>query len=249
MKNRNRRTSHASSLLLSALMSAPLLGQQGTTPPAPPTIEVTGNGEAKATPDRALVMVGVQTRGRTAAIAGQENARVATAILEAVRAAGIAREQVSTLNYHVAPSYRYYPDGRKPELTGYDASNTVRVEVRSLDLVGKVIDASLAAGATNINGVSFYASQLDAVKRDAMARATTDARLTAEVIAKAAGGTLGPLQSVTSQMGEAPRPYPMMAMAARAASDAPTPIEAPTEQTVQATVVARFTFIPAAPPR
>lgn len=242
--NRNRRNARASSMLLSALMAAPALAQ-GTTPPSPPVIEVNGSGESKVSPDRALVLIGVQNRGRTAALAGQENAKVATAILDALRAAGIARDQVSTLNYNVAPQYRYFPDGRKPELTGYEATNTVRVEVRALDLVGKVIDASLAAGATNITGVTFYASQLDAVKRDAMGRATVDARLNAEAIAKAAGGTLGPLLSVSSQMTDVPRPMPMMAMAMRGkAADEPTPIESPTEITVNATVVARFTFIP-----
>ena len=241
--NRNRRTAKAKSLLLSALFAAPLAAQ-GAAAPTPPTIEVGGSGEAKVAPDRAIVLIGVQNRGRTAALAGQENARIATAILEAVRSAGIAREQVSTLNYNMAPSYRYFPDGRKPELTGYEASNTVRVEVRALEQVGKVIDASLAAGATNINGVTFYASQIDAVKRDALARATVDARLNAEAIAKAAGGTITQLLSVSSQMSEVPRAMPMMAMAMRKSADEATPIEAPTEQTVSATVVARFVFQP-----
>jgi hypothetical protein len=235
----------ATTLLLSALMTAPLAAQTTIAPPAPPTIEVTGTGEAKVTPDRALVYVGVQTKGRTAALAGADNAKLANAILEAVRAAGIARDQIGTMNYSVNPSYRYYPDGRKPELTGYDASNTVRIEVRSLDLVGKVIDASLGAGANNISGISFFASQMDATRREALGAATTDARLSAEVMAKAAGGTLGPLVSISSQMAEPPHQFPMMAMAMRAkGADEATPVVAPTEQTVNATVVGRWQFIP-----
>ena len=88
---KTRRPSKTSSLLLSALLAAPLAAQSAGTAPPPPTVEVTGSGEAKVTPDRALVYVGVQTKGRTAALAGQENARLATAILDAVRTAGIAR--------------------------------------------------------------------------------------------------------------------------------------------------------------
>jgi uncharacterized protein len=246
---KSRRQSKTSSLLLGALFAAPLAAQNASAPPAPPTIEVTGGGEAKVTPDRALVYVGVQTKGRTAALAGQENAKLATAVLDAVRAAGIAREQIGTMNYNVNPSYRYYPDGRKPELTGYDATNTVRVEVRNLELVGKVIDAALGAGANNISGINFFASQLDATKREALGNATTNARLSAEVIAKAAGGALGALVSVTSQMQEMPHPMePMMAMSMRAkAADEPTPIAAPTEQTVTAMVTARWQFVPGAP--
>jgi uncharacterized protein len=243
-----RRSSKTSSLLFSALIASPLGAQAAATPPAPPTIEVGGSGEAKVTPDRALIYLGVQTKGRTAALAGQENARLATAILEAVRVAGIPRDQISTMNYSVNPAYRYYPDGRKPELTGYDASNTVRIEVRSLDLVGKVIDASLGAGANTISGLSYFASQLDATKRDALGNATTNARLSAEVMAKAAGGTLGPLVSLTSQMMESPQPFPVMAMSMRGkAADESTPVVAPTEQTVTASVVGRWQFIPAVP--
>lgn len=246
---KTRRPSKTSSLLLSALLAAPLAAQSAGTAPPPPTVEVTGSGEAKVTPDRALVYVGVQTKGRTAALAGQENARLATAILDAVRTAGIAREQVGTMNYNVSPAYRYYPDGRKPELTGYDATNTVRVEVRNLELVGKVIDAALGAGANNISGISFFASQIDATKREALGAATTNARLGAEVIAKAAGGTLGALVSISSQLQDMPRPMdqPMvMSMRAKAA-DEPTPIAAPTEQTVTAVVVGRWQFMPGAP--
>jgi uncharacterized protein len=244
-----RRSTKTPSLLLSALLSAPLAAQSQNSAPAVPTIEVSGAGEAKVTPDRALIYVAVQTKARTAALAGQENAKLATAILEAVRSAGIAREQISTMGYSVSPSYRYYPDGRKPELTGYDATNTVRVEVRNLDLVGKVIDASLGAGANNINGVSFYASQIDAVQREALANATTNARLSAEAMAKAAGGSLGSLVTLSSQMSDVPHPMPVMAMSMRAkAADEATPVVAPTEQTVNATVIGRWQFIPG-PPR
>jgi uncharacterized protein YggE len=240
-----RRPHRTASLLLGALLASPLGAQAVSAAHTPPMIEVTGTGETKVTPDRALVYVGVQTKGRTAALAGAENARLANAVLAAVRAAGVAREQVGTMNYSVSPSYRYYPDSRKPELTGYDASNTVRVDVRSVDLVGRVIDAALGAGANNISGISFYASQLDSVRREAMAAATTDARLSAEVMARAAGGTLGPLISLTTQMNDGPRPYVMQAMAMRGkAADESTPVVAPTEQTVNASVIGRWQFLP-----
>jgi len=243
-----RRSLTTQSLLLGALLASPPLGAQlAVTPPAPPLIEVAGTGEAKVTPDRALIYVGVQTKGRTAALAGQENAKLANAILSAVRDAGIARDQIGTMNYSVSPNYRYYPDNRKPELTGYDATNTVRVDVRAVDLVGKVIDAALGAGANTISGISFYASQMDSVRRQAMANATIDARLSAEAMARAAGGSLGPMISLTSQMNEQPRPYVMAAMAMRGkAAEESTPVVAPTEQTVNASVVGRWQFMPAA---
>jgi len=87
---------------------------------------------------------------------------------------------------------------------------------------------------------------MDSVRRQAMANATTDARLSAESMARAAGGSLGPMISLTSQMNEQPRPYVMAAMAMRGkAADESTPVVAPTEQTVNASVVGRWQFMPA----
>ena len=243
-----RSSSRAASLLLSVMCSAPLVAQSTPTPPPQPIIEASGSGEAKITPDRAWVTIAVQNRARTAAVAGQENAKTTAAVLEAIRRAGVAREQISTSAYTVSPQYRYFPDGRKPELTGYEARNTVRVEIRALEVLSKVIDTSLAAGATNVGGVQFFASQLDATRRTALGNATSDARLNAEAMAKAAGGSLGALLVLTSQnltgaqeMDYAPRAV-QMTMAKSA--DEPTPIVAPTEQTVAASVTGRWQFIP-----
>lgn len=236
-------------LVLAAL--APALLAQGvpagpSNAPSPPTIEVAGQGEVTAMPDRAQVLVTVQVRARTASAAGTENAQRSQRVLDALRAAGVPREQLATLGYSVQPAYRYPGEGRSPELVGYDARNTVRVELRQVDQVGRAIDAALAAGANDVAGVSFYLSNLSAVKRDALAAATSDARLGAEAIARAAGGTLGALLSITTQEGEMPRPMPMaMAMRADAAEKAPTPIYAPTEQTVTGRVVGRWLFVPA----
>lgn len=214
-------------------------------PPEPmPLIEVTGSADVKVMPDRALVFVSVQNRGRTAALAGQENARRAAAVQEAIRAAGVAREQLSTSDYSVQPQYTY-PANKPPELNGYQAGNTVRVEVRALENVGKVIDAALAAGATNIGSVSFYVSNLDAVRREALAAATRDARLSAEAMAVAAGGRLGSLQFITTGSVQPPSiPVPMMMRASAPAEEkVDTPIAAPSEQVVSMSVTARWQYV------
>ncbi len=235
------------SLLLLAVVAPVLVAQEGLRPvPGPPMIEVAGAGEAKATPDRAHVFVTVQTKARTAAAAGQENATRSQRVLQAIRALGIPATQLATLDYTVQPTYTYPGDGKPPVLAGYEARNTVRVEVRELPQVGPVLDAALGAGANTIGGVNFFLSNPDGVRREALAAATTDARLSAEVIAKAAGGTLGGLLLITTQDDDRPRPVPMVAMAARAEmAKADTPITPPSEQTVTARVVARWAFIPA----
>lgn len=238
----------ATPLLLAAL--APALLAQGAPPPrdpAPPMIEVAGHGEVTTMPDRAQVLVTVQVRAKTAAAAGTENATRAQRVMDAIRTAGIPREQLATQGFTVQPSYTYPGDGKSPILTGYEARNTVRVEVRQLEQLGRVIDAALGAGANDIAGVSFYQSNPSAPRRDALAAATADARMAAEAIAKAAGGSLGALLMISTQQDDGPRPvYATMAMRAEsAAPKADTQLYAPTEQQVTGRVIARWLFVPA----
>ena len=136
-----------------------------------------------------------------------------------------------------------YANGQAPRVTGYTVNNEIRAEVPAIGRVGTVIDAALAKGANQINRLEMESSQADSARRVAMANAVTAARADAESMARAAGGHLGPLLAIQSSMSSMPRPM-FAAVAGGIARDAaPTPIEAG-EQTVSATVNARWTFVP-----
>lgn len=225
---------------------APALDAQTaqTAQPTVPAIEVTGTAEARVVPDRATVFIGVRTRAATAAAAAQENARKQRAILDTLRAAGLPNEQIKTADYTVAPETRYDNATQTTHVTGYTVSNTIVAEVRRIEQVSTVIDAALAKGSNQISALQFYSSVADSVRRAALAEATINARREAEVLAMAAGGTLGPLLELSSQTPMI-RPFTTamsaMAMGARADTMMPTPIEAG-EQTISATVSARWAF-------
>jgi uncharacterized protein YggE len=208
-----------------------------------PQIVTTGVGEARVTPDRATIFIGLQTRAATAAAAGTENARRQRAILDTLRALGLTSEQLSTINYNVSPEMQYSPNGQTPpKVTGYTVTNTVRADVRRIDDIGKVIDASLAKGANEISSLNFYSSKADSVRRSAMAAAVANARADAEVLAKAGGGSVGSLIEISTSEQTQPPILQRMAMAAPAVKQ--TPIEAG-EQTFSASVTVRWTFVPA----
>jgi uncharacterized protein YggE len=118
----------------------------------------------------------------------------------------------------------------------------VRVDIRKIDEVGKAIDAALAGGANNIGSLQFTASNADSARHDAYARATAQARGDAEALAKAAGGTLGPLLELTASGDNGARPV-MYARAMAGAAAAPTPIDAG-PITVNVSVNARWQFLP-----
>lgn len=232
----------ASSLFLASSLSAQTITPSGGT--LVPQITVSGEGEARAVPDRAMITVGVQSRAATAAVAAAENARKQTAILDTLRRLGFAPEQLTTANYNVSPEMQYDQQGQRPRVIGYVVSNTVRVDVRRLAQTGAVIDAALARGANEVHGLNFYLSNPAPARQTAIADGVARARADAEALARAAGGRVGQLLELSTA---APGPVlfqkSMMADARGGAESIATPISVG-EEVVRATVHARWAFVP-----
>jgi uncharacterized protein YggE len=121
----------------------------------------------------------------------------------------------------------------------------VQVEIRTIADVGKVIDAALGAGATNVGSLQLYPSNTEAARREAVQQAVTRARTEAETGAAAAGGSLGTLLELTIDPIGFPQPLArVMATGAAVGNMAmPTPIETG-ESVVTAVVRARWQFVP-----
>jgi uncharacterized protein len=229
--------------LLALLFVASIAGAQQPVVTAPPVpqIHTTGRGEVRAAPDRASILFAVETRAATAAAAGSENARRQRAVLDTLRRLGLTDDVLGTTGYQVTPEMSY-GEGRAPRVIAYVARNTIRVEVRRVDMLGRYIDAALAAGANQISALQLYSSRDDELRREALAAAVTRAKADAEAMARAAGGTLGTLLELQSSF-EFPRPIPVDAIRV-ASREADTPI-VPGDQTVSAVVTGRWAFVPA----
>lgn len=234
-----RRLLLAGMLLPSAIQSQ----DSDTRTPPPPQLIVSARAETKITPDRATVHISVQTRAPNAAAAASENAQIQQRVFAALRALGVRDEHLSTTGYNVQPEYRHEPN-REPRVVGYVVTNTVVAELQRVDLVGRVLDAALGAGANLISGLHFFASNTEAARREALGRAIEIARQDAEVMARAAGGSLGPLleASVGAFIRPPPRPVMMRGMAMAAAEVADTPVS-PGTQTVAVDVTTRWRFL------
>lgn len=211
--------------------------------PVRPVLTVSASGEVELVPDRATLGVAVETRGRSAAEAATANARVQTAVMEAIKAAGISAAQIRTSALSVQPEYQYPDGGGRPTIVGYVAANRVTVEVRELARTGAVIDAALAKGATSVDGPRFSASEPAPAREAALEQAVRKARAEAEAIASAAGVRLGGVLEISTD--EAPvevRAEDSM-MRVRAMSAAPsTPIETGTLK-VRASVTIKFLIL------
>jgi uncharacterized protein YggE len=206
-----------------------VVGASGTVP----GITVVGSGTARTVPDVADWSFGVQSDADTASAALKAAADATKRIVNALRNAGIAKEDLRTEQVSLYP--RTTDDGRA--VIGYTASSTVHATVKDLGKAGSVVDAAVEAGANQIYGPTLRVSDSRAQYRAAADAAFDDARAHAEALAAKAGVTLGgPIAIVES--GGSP---PVFAEGERLAADAAqgVPIE-PGTQEIGATLTVTF---------
>lgn len=201
-------------------------------------IQASGEGVVRVRPDQATVSIGVETQAATAGQAQAENARRAQAVSERLLGLGLGREDLQTAWVGLSPVYEY--GGGASRLVGYRALNQLRVRLADPSQVGRVLDAAVAAGANQVQGVAFGLRDEAAARREALSKAVEDARARAEAMATAAGVRLGEVVAVTE--GGPPGPNPLLRMAAgvpETAGSAATPVE-PGELEVRAAVTVAF---------
>ena len=109
-------------------------------------------------------------------------------------------------------------------------------EVSDVGEAASLIDAAVEAGANSISGPGLSSSNSEELYRQALAKAVGEARERAQVLAKAAGRSVGEIESIVEGSAAMPLPY-----AERAALDASVPI-VPGEQETTATVSVTFSL-------
>ena len=150
-------------------------------------ITVTGSGEVLIPADVAVISLGVNVRSAEAPSAQAEANEVIAKIREALTAAGIDEEDISTGYINLYAAYDYSSSVER--ITGYNASSTLAVKVTDMTRVGEVIDLAFGAGANMLDGVSFSVQDETAARADALRMAVEDAKAKAAVLAEAAGFT------------------------------------------------------------
>ncbi len=189
------------------------------------TITVTGEGEASAAPDMAVIQIGVRTEAPTAADALRQNSENMSATIDTLKKLGVENRDIQTSGLSINPRYNYDQNRSNPEVIGFTASNNVTVRLRDLDNAGAVIDQAVQSGANSLGGISFAFSDSKPLMDEARKKAVADAKAKATLLTDAAGVRLGKL--VTIQEGYAAPPQPKMYSARmEMASDAAVPMEA-----------------------
>lgn len=182
-------------LLTGLLMAAPCLA--GTALPDAPHVVTHGEGKATAKPDLARITLNAQYRNANAATAKQSVDRGVEAFLDLAPEFGLNPDDISASDVSVSEDVEYDDRDRRTS-NGFVANREIRVKLRSLDKLGALLDAALAAGITEIENVTFESSREPELRREARDKAIADAREKASGLATAFGGALGPVYSINS---------------------------------------------------
>jgi uncharacterized protein YggE len=202
-------------------------------------ISVSGTGEAFGEPDIALITLGVQAQAEDVATAREEAAATAQALIDSVKANGVAERDIQTTQFEIQPQYDF-SQGRSPTIIGYEVTNVLTIRVRKIDSTSKILDDATAAGgnSTVVRSVSFTIDDPTELRAEARSLALKEARAKAEQLANDAGVSLGDVLSISENIGFSPQPAALDAIAAPR-TGAATPIETG-ELQVSVTVSVRY---------
>jgi uncharacterized protein len=225
----------AALVLVAAALAGVGLPEQARSDEGAPArgITVTASGKVESIPDRAALEIGVETQAGSAKSAMGQNADRLADVIDALRKAGVAKDDLQTSQVYLWPQRE--SDGNT--VTGYQAQNTVSV-VLDVEKAGAAVDAAVAAGANVVSGPSLSVADRDELYREALKDAVEAGRAKARAIADAAGVKVGRVTAVVESAGyelSPPMPY-----AAQARDSVATTQIAPGKQAIEASVTVTF---------
>ncbi|MFC4119369.1 SIMPL domain-containing protein [Nonomuraea zeae] len=196
-------------------------------------ITVVGEGAVLAAPDMLRLHAGVEVRRASAAESFAAVRAAAARLAEALREAGVAAQDVRTVELSLGPEYEAYP-----KVAAYRAAQGVEVVVRDVARADHVIDTVAGVGEeARLNGLAFELSDPGKALKDARTQAFRDAAAKAAQYAELAGRPLGRVVSVSEQVMGGPRP--LRAQVAMAES---APSVSPGSQTLSVSVEVGYDF-------
>lgn len=202
-------------------------------------LTVSGTHELDVSPDEAVLVVQVMTRGEKAAAVSAENKELTMKVTTALQSLSSVQSELETTGVTLQRWTEWNGKDQSYSDKGYEQITTLKITTDSIDRVGTLLDAAVAAGANSVVDVTFqlkpeteerYTSQ-------ALMAATQAAKAKAQLLADAAGAKLGDLTSLNENSYV--RPYYYNTKSEMAFSDAadaaPTPV-LPQKVTIQASV-------------
>jgi uncharacterized protein YggE len=176
-------------VVIITLSAAAVYGQQQVcVSPTGRSVRSSGTGRIRLPPDRVSFSVGVETEAASVSEGLNENSRKALAVVAALKAAGVAVEDIQTSELQI----RQREEDRK-RVAGFRVANRVSVTLKDPKAIGSVLQAAINAGANQADGPRFFVADQAALRDRGFELAFADARAQALKLAALSGKALGDL--------------------------------------------------------
>ena len=206
-------------------------------------VSVKGRGTVESAPDLAILQLGVISVAKTASLATDTNNRSVEAVFEKLSTVGVENEHMQTLNFTLNPQ-RQYRNNQPPLITGFQASNSILVEIHDLSIVGEVMQAAIDAGGNNFQSLTFAIDDPAEQQEEARRRAVEDAVQRAEVLTESLEVEVGePLTIQELNFSHHPVHNRRMMMAdAMPMENSRVPVQSPRDLTTTVEVQIKFSL-------
>ncbi len=160
-----------------------------------PKVVTTGTATLTVPAARARLTIGVTAKAPKAKDAAARIASLSSSVRDALVGLGFDRASLVSAGYSVATQDD--PDERT--VKAYFASSSLSAELSDLSQLGAVVDAGLAAGATDVSQIEFLPEDAAAARDRALDAAFRAAQRDAQVLARAAGARLGRMIAISAE--------------------------------------------------
>jgi uncharacterized protein YggE len=150
-------------------------------------ITVTGDADVLVKPDEAVVRFSVQTKDKDLDDAVMQSDSRTARVLRALEKLGVAARHIKTDHMNIWPEYNYH----EASVKAYRVRKGITVTVKDTEILEKVLEKAIDAGANGIDGVQFRSTDLRKHKDKARLMAVQAAREKATDMAGALGQKIG----------------------------------------------------------
>jgi len=230
---------------LAVLLMMPLLFNFCLEAEEPGKLHVSGSAELQKPADQVQLDVGVVSQAATARQALSSNSEAMRKVVAAIKGAGLTEGEYRTGRFSLNPIHSQRPQGTRewaPKIAAYSVSNSIHIESKQIEIVGKIIDEANSAGANSIGSISFSLSDAQPFRKEAIEKATRRAIENATNLAASAGIKLGKIVAIELDAAQISPPEPVMYRNMAMAESASPPITAG-DVPVSATVTVSYEIL------
>jgi uncharacterized protein YggE len=171
------------------------------------SVNVSGQGEVSVAPDRARLTLGVEASNAQLKLAEAAVNKVVRDYLAEAKSLGLKDEQIATAGVTINPEYVWDDKTKRQVFNGYKANRQIELRVDDLTVIGDLILRATKVGVNQVNPPVLESSKAKELTRQALVKATEDARSKAQLLAETLNVKLGAVHNVSANDSV---PQPMM---------------------------------------